>query len=307
MASNNTKYSLKRRIIDARYLYLLLLPGLVFFIIFRYTPMWMLIIAFQDFSPWLGVFRSPWVGLKHFEFLIGDPNFLLMLRNTLVINLMSLVFYFPLPIFLALMLNEIKHETFKRFNQTILYFPHFLSWVIVVSLTFFVLSVDVGIVNKIKTSMGVETVSYLSNPRLFWVIITVQQMWKDAGWGTIVFLAALAGVDMEQYEAAIIDGAGRLTRIIYITIPAIMPVIIVLLLLQLGNIASVGFEQILLMYNPVVRNVAEVFDTYAYRVGLLQGSVSFGTSVNIFKGIVGLVFVWLSNNAVKKLGHEGIY
>ena len=155
--------------------------------------------------------------------------------------------------------------------------------------------------------MGMPTVSFLTNPRLFWILITFQQIWRDAGWGTIVFLAALAGVDIEQYEAAIIDGAGRFQRILYITIPAIMPTVVVLLLLQLGNIASVGCEQVLLMSNPMVNNVSEVFDTFAYRVGIIQSSISFGTSVNVFKGIVGLLFVWLSNYSVKKLGYEGIY
>jgi len=169
------------------------------------------------------------------------------------------------------------------------------------------LSIDIGLINKIFMYMGLPTVSFLTNPKLFWIIITLQQIWREAGWGTIVFLAALAGVDIEQYEAAIIDGAGRMARIWYITIPAIMPTVIVLLLLQLGNIASVGFEQILLMSNPTVNNVSEVFDTYAYRVGILQSSISFGTAVNVFKGIVGLLFVWLSNYSVKRLGYEGIY
>ncbi|GHT69598.1 putative multiple-sugar transport system permease YteP [Spirochaetia bacterium] len=301
------KSSLGQRIIDDRFIYLLLLPGFVFFIVFKYTPMWMLIIAFQDYNPWLGIAGSEWVGLKHFKFLLNDPMFYLMLRNTFAINLMSLIFYFPIPIILALLLNEIKHAAFKKIAQTIFYFPHFLSWVIVVSLTFFMLSIDVGLVNKFLSFLGLPTVLFLSNPKYFWILLTGQQIWREAGWGTIVFLAALAGVDVEQYEAAIIDGANRMQRIWYITIPAIMPTVIVLLLLQLGNIATVGFEQILLMSNPMVNNVSEVFDTYAYRVGILQSSTSFGTAVNVFKGIVGFVFVWFSNFSVKKLGYEGIY
>jgi putative aldouronate transport system permease protein len=301
------KAGLKQRIIDSRYIYLLLLPGFIYFVIFKYTPMWMLVLAFQDYNPFDGILGSSWVGLKHFKFLLNDPMFYLMLRNTFAINLMSLVFYFPMPIFLALLLNEVRHNKIKRLIQTIFYFPHFLSWVIVVSLTYFVLSIDVGLINKFRLFIGLETVSYMSNPNYFWIILTIQHIWREAGWGTIVFLAALAGVDIEQYEAAIIDGAGRMQRIWHITIPAIMPTIIVLLLLQLGNIASVGFEQILLMSNPMVNNVSEVFDTYAYRVGILQSSVSFGTSVNVFKGIVGFVFVWLSNFTVKRLGYEGIY
>jgi putative aldouronate transport system permease protein len=299
--------TVQKKLIDARYIYVLVLPGLIYFVVFKYAPMWMLVIAFQDFNPWSGVFGSKWVGLKHFIYLLRDPMFFLMLRNTLAINLMSLIFYFPLPICLALLLNEVRHARFKRFSQTIFYFPHFLSWVIIASLTFFVLSVDVGVINKLWVFLGLQPVSYLSNPNYFWIILTVQHIWKEAGWGTIIFLAALAGVELEQYEAAIIDGANRFQRVVHITIPAIMPTIIVLLLLQLGNIATVGFEQVLLMSNPLVNNVAEVFDTYAYRVGILQSSISFGTTVNVFKGFVGLFFVWLSNYSVKKLGYEGIY
>lgn len=298
---------LSRRIIDSRYIYILLLPGLLFFIIFRYTPMWMLIIAFQDYNPWAGIFKSEWVGFSHFLYLLRDPWFFLMLRNTLAINLISLVFFFPLPIIWALLLNEIHHSGYKRFNQTIFYFPHFLSWVIVASLTYFLLSVDVGILNKFISHLGLPTVSFLQKPYLFWIILTLQDIWKESGWGTIIFLAAIAGIDVEQYEAAIIDGAGRFKRIWYITIPSIMPTVVVLLILRLGNIASVGFEQVLLMMNPMVYHVAEVFDTFAFRVGILQGQISFGTAVNVFKGFVGLLFVWLSNRSVRKMGYEGIY
>ncbi|MDR2079694.1 MAG: ABC transporter permease subunit [Treponema sp.] len=303
----NRKAGLGRRIIDCRYIYLLLLPGLLFFIVFRYTPMWMLIIAFQDYNPWVGVFKSEWVGFKHFLYLLRDPWFFLMLRNTLAINLIGLVFYFPLPIIWALLLNEIRHSGYKRINQTIFYFPHFLSWVIVASLTYFLLSVDVGILNKFISYLGLPTVSFLQKPYLFWIILTLQDIWKESGWGTIIFLAALAGVDVEQYEAAIIDGANRMQRIWHITIPSIMPTVVVLLILRLGNIASVGFEQVLLMMNPMVYHVAEVFDTFAYRVGILQGQISFGSAVNVFKGFVGLFFVWASNHSVRKMGYQGIY
>jgi putative aldouronate transport system permease protein len=301
------RISLGRRMIDCRYIYILLLPGLLFFIIFRYTPMWMLLIAFQDYNPWVGVFKSEWVGFKHFLYLLKDPWFFLMLRNTLAINLIGLVFYFPLPIIWALLLNEIRHSGYKRINQTIFYFPHFLSWVIVASLTYFLLSVDVGILNKFIAYMGLPTVSFLQKPYLFWIILTLQDIWKESGWGTIIFLAALAGVDVEQYEAAIIDGANRMQRIWHITIPSIMPTVVVLLILRLGNIASVGFEQVLLMMNPMVYHVGEVFDTFAYRVGILQGQISFGTAVNVFKGFVGLLFVWASNRSVRRMGYQGIY
>lgn len=299
--------SMKRRIYDGRYIYLLMLPGILYFIVFKFVPMGMLGIAFQDYNPYVGMRGSSWVGLKHFMELIQDDYFYLMLRNTLCINFLNLIFHFPVPIILALLLNEIKNEKFKRFNQTLLYLPHFLSWVIVASMTFFLLSVDVGVVNKALAAAGRPTVSFLSNPKLFWGILISQNIWKEAGWGTIIFLAAITGVDMEQYEAAVVDGAGRLQKIWYITLPAIMPTIITLLILKLGTILNVGFEQILLMSNPSVNNVAEVFDTYAYRIGIIQGNISFALAVSIFKGFVGCLFVWSSNKAVTKMGYEGIY
>lgn len=295
------------RIIKCRYLYLLLLPGLLYFIVFKYTPMWMLVIAFQRYSPFVGVLGSEWVGFDNFRSLFHDMQFYRMLRNTLSINLLNLVFYFPLPILLSLMLNEVRHERYKKSLQTIVYLPHFLSWVIVSSLTFFLLSVDVGIVNKILRAMNLPTYSFLSKPQLFWGILVGQTIWKETGWSSIIFLAAISGVDVQQYEAATIDGASRMQRIWHITLPAIRPTILTMLILRLGNIADVGFEQVLLMMNSMVSDVAEVFDTYSYRIGIQAGDVSFGTAVSMFKGLVGLVFVYVSNTIVKKTGGEGIY
>ncbi|WP_019536657.1 ABC transporter permease [Paenibacillus ginsengihumi] len=295
------------RIVRHRAIYALVLPGLLYFIIFKFAPLWGLLLAFKDYNPFLGFWASPWVGFDHFTALFADPNFYLMLRNTLAINLIGLVFHFPLPILLALMLNEIRHEAFKRLNQSVVYMPHFLSWVVVASLTFFMLSADVGVVNKVISAAGRETVSFLSNPNYFWGILTAQNMWKEAGWGTIIFLAAMAGVDPQRYEAAVVDGASRFRQIWHITLPAIRPTVIILLILRLGNMADIGFEQVLLMINPLVLSVGEVFDTYAYTHGILRGQISSGVTVGMFKGVVGLVLIVLSNYVVKKLGHEGIY
>ncbi|TBL80023.1 sugar ABC transporter permease [Paenibacillus thalictri] len=269
--------------------------------------MWMLVIAFQKYSPFAGITGSEWVGLANFAGLLKDPHFYVLLRNTLAINLINLVFFFPIPIVLALMLNEVRHELFKKLNQSIIYMPHFLSWVVIASMTFFVLSVDVGLLNKLLVKLGFKAVSFLSAPHYFWGILTVQNVWKEAGWGTIIFLASIAGVDPQRYEAAVVDGATRFQQIWNITLPAIRPTIVILLILRLGNMADVGFEQVLLMMNPLVNNVADVFDTYSYTLGILQGDVSVGTAVGLFKGIIGLVLVWSSNYVVKKLGHEGIY
>jgi putative aldouronate transport system permease protein len=299
--------SLFARIVKHRTIYLLVLPGLLFFLIFKIAPMWGLLLAFKDYNPFLGFTGSEWVGIKHFADLFASSSFYIMLRNTLAINIIALVFQFPLPILLALMLNEIRHESFKRFNQSIVYLPHFLSWVVVASMTFFLLSTDVGIVNKLIAANGGETISFLSDPNYFWGLLTAQVMWKEAGWGTIIFLAAMAGVDPQRYEAAVVDGAGRFRQIWHITLPAIRPTIIILLILRLGSMFDTGFEQILLMMNPLVRNVGEVFDTYSYTYGILQGKISIGVTVGLFKGLVGLVLIVLANRIVKRLGHEGIY
>ncbi|WP_274650837.1 ABC transporter permease [Paenibacillus humicola] len=302
-----TRGGLWRRIVRYKALYALAAPGIVYFIVFKFLPMWGLALAFQEYNPYAGIFGSDWVGLKHFRELFTDHNFYLMLRNTFAINIIGLVFMFPVPIVLSLMLNEIRHEVFKRFNQSVVYLPHFLSWVVVASLTFFILSTDVGIVNKIIAGTGHEPIAFLSNPNYFWGLITLQTMWKEAGWGTIIFLAAMAGIDPTRYEAAVVDGASRWRQIWHITLPAIRPTILILLILRLGQMADVGFEQVLLMLNPLVTSVGQVFDTYAYTIGILQGEISTGVTVGMFKGVVGLVLVLASNYAVKKMGHEGIY
>ncbi|WP_284641552.1 ABC transporter permease [Paenibacillus silviterrae] len=298
---------LRDRMLQHKYIYLLALPGILYFIVFKFVPMWGLLLAFKDYNPYSGFWGSEWIGLKHFTELFGDSNFYIMLRNTFAINIFGLVFMFPLPIILALMLNEVRHETFKRINQSIVYLPHFLSWVVVASMTFFILSTDVGIINKLITESGGESIAFLSNPNYFWGLITAQNMWKEAGWGTIIFLAAMAGVDPQRYEAAVVDGANRWRQIWHVTLPAIRPTILILLILRLGQMADVGFEQILLMINPLVISMAEVFDTYAYTQGILKGQISAGVTVGMFKGVVGFVLVMTSNYIVKKLGHEGIY
>ncbi|WP_159882070.1 ABC transporter permease [Paenibacillus puerhi] len=290
-----------------KYMYALALPGILFFILFKFVPMWGLLLAFKEYNPYSGFSGSEWVGFAHFRELFADVNFYVMLRNTFAINLFGLVLMFPVPILLALMLNEVRHEVFKKFNQSIVYLPHFLSWVVVVSMTFFILSSDVGIINKLLIDLGLETIAFLSEPKYFWGLITLQNMWKEAGWGTIIFLAAMAGVDPQRYEAAVVDGASRMRQIWHITLPAIRPTIMILLILRLGHMADVGFEQILLMINPLVLSVGEVFDTYAYTHGILKGQISVGVTVGMFKGVVGLILVLAANYTVKKMGQEGIY
>ncbi|TVY08381.1 ABC transporter permease [Paenibacillus cremeus] len=296
-----------RRYVRFRYIYLLTLPGVFYYLVFKVAPMWGLLVSFQNYSPALGMWHSEWVGFDNFIDLFTYDHFYIMLRNTLVINLFSLVFFFPLPIIISLMLNELKHDWFKRLNQSILYLPHFMSWVVVASLTFFMLSQDVGLVNKFIIQSGGKAQSFLTNPDYFWGLLTAQNIWKDVGWGTIIFLAAMAGIDPQLYEAAEMDGASRWRKIWHITLPAIRTTIVILLILRLGHIADVGFEQVLLMKSPLVNNVADVFDTYTFTQGIQRGQISVGVTVGMFKGVIGLFLVVLSNTIVKRMGQEGIY
>lgn len=290
-----------------RSLYLLALPGLAFFLVFKYMPMWGIVIAFFDYSPFRGLQGIEWVGLQHFSHFFSNPDFLLLFRNTLAISLLNLLLFFPFPILISLCLNELRSMAYKRLIQTVIYMPHFLSWVIIAGLTLLLFAKGTGIVNELFALWGWPRFDLLTNPDSFWIMVTLQAMWKEAGWGTIVFLAAMAGVDTQLYEAARMDGAGRLRQIWHITLPAIRGVIIVLFILRLGDIMEVGFEQIFLMYNGAVSQVAEVFDTYVYRMGIEQGDFSYSTAVGLFKSVVGLVLVVISNRIVKRLGHEGVY
>ncbi|WP_317890174.1 ABC transporter permease [Paenibacillus sabuli] len=296
-----------RAIKKNRYLYLLALPGILYFVIFKYFPMWGIVLSFQNYSPYTGLWGSEWVGLDHFRRFFSNPDFWLLFRNTMAINLLNLTFFFPLPIVLSLMLNELRSEMYKRVLQSILYLPHFLSWVIIFSLTFLMFSQSEGIVNKLLIAWGMEPYPFLTDAGIFWGMLTGQSIWKEAGWGTILFLAAIAGVDLQQYEAAKIDGAGRFQQMWHITLPAIRSVIVILFILRLGDIMEVGFEQVFLMYNGAVSNVAEVFDTYVYRVGIQQGQFSYSTAAGLFKSLVGLVMVVAANRLAKRFGEEGIY
>lgn len=299
--------NLRRRIYNHRHFYLLALPGILFYTLFKLLPMWGQLLAFFNYSPKKGIFGSEFVGFKNFIDFFNNKYFGLMMRNTLVMSAMSLFFYFPIPILLALLINEAQSVRFKRVVQTLVYMPHFLSWVVVAGLTFFVFSTDVGIINKFIVQMGGKTKSFLTDKNLFWWVILGQNIWKEAGWGTIVFLAAITQVDPGMYEAAIIDGATRMQQIVYITLPSILPTIITLFIIRLGSALDVSFEQVLLMKNALIREVAEVFDTYSYNVGIQQGNFSIAVTVNMFKSVVSMALVILSNKAIKAMGQEGIY
>ncbi|SFS57049.1 putative aldouronate transport system permease protein [Paenibacillus sp. 453mf] len=288
-------------------LYLMILPGFLFFVVFKYLPMGGLIISFQDYQPYLGIQGSPWVGFKHFIRLFTEPTFAMLLSNTLILFALELVVFFPLPIILALMLNEVRHKLFKSSIQTIIYIPHFMSWVIIVSITYVFLNVDGGVVNEIIAALGGQKISFLTSPEWLRPMYIGQIIWKEIGWSTIIYLAAITVVDTQLYEAAEMDGASRLRKIWHVTLPAIRPVIITLLILKIGNTLELGFEHMFLLLNSLNREVGEIFDTYVYTAGLKNGQLSFSTTVGLFKGLVGLILVIIANKLAKKFGEDGVY
>lgn len=288
-------------------LYLMVLPGLIYFIIFKYLPMGGLIIAFQDYQPYLGIMGSPWVGLKHFIRLFTEPTFFMLLSNTLILFALNIVIFFPLPIILSLMLNEVRQKAFKNIIQTVIYIPHFMSWVIIVSISYVFLTVDGGVINEMIAALGGEKISFLTSPEWLRTVYIGQIIWKELGWSTIIYLAAITVVDPQLYEAAEMDGASRLRKTWHVTLPAIRPVIITLLILKIGHTLDLGFEHMYLLLNSLNREVAEIFDTYIYTAGLRNGQLSFSTTVGLFKGVVGLVLVVLSNKLAKKMGEDGVY
>lgn len=290
-----------------KYLYLLIMPGVLFFLIFKYVPMWGIVIAFQDYSPYMGVLQSPWVGFDHFIRFFSNPDFYLLFRNTMMISLLNLIFFFPLPILLSVMLNELRSVVFGRIVQTIVYMPHFLSWVIIAGISYLLLSQSSGIVNLFLSSAGFKEIDFLTNANLFWGLLTTQTIWKETGWGTILFLAAIAGINPQLYEAAKIDGANRFRQIWHITLPGIRSVVLILFILRLGQIMDVGFEQVFLMMNGAVSQVSDVFETYVYRLGIQGGQFSFSTAVGLFKSVVGLILVIGANYVARRMGEEGVY
>lgn len=296
-----------------KWMYFLLLPGILYFIIFKIVPLWGIFISMKDYYAGVPFMKADWVGLDNFIRFFGSNSFIQLLRNTLIISLMNIIFFFPLPIILALLLNEIRVQWYKKVLQTLVYVPHFVSMVVIASITFMLLkeassSAGVGgAVFELTKSLTGEGETWLSSKvAIYWVLL-VQNIWKETGWGTIIFLAALAGVDVEQYEAAIVDGATRFQQLIYITLPAIFSTVVTMFILRMGSVLDTGFEQIILMQNNLNKSSTETFDTYVYFIGRVDGNYGYSTAVGLFKSVVSLVCIQLANRLAKKAGQSGLF
>ena len=287
-------------------LYFMLALPILALLIFSYIPMFGLVIAFQDYDVFAGVAASPWVGLKHFASLFTLEEFPRVLGNTLLISLYKILFYYPVPILLAIMLNEVSHSGFKRTVQTVVYLPHFISWAIVSGLVFDLLS-STGLVNTILWRLGGERVNFLTTPAYFRSIVVISAIWKEAGYGAIVYLAAITGIDPSLYEAAKIDGASRLRQIRHITLPGIAPVCVLMLILRLGTVMDANFEQMFTLLNPTVMDTGDVLSTYIYRNGLTQMRYSYSTAAGLFNSVVAFLLVLMANAFSRRLVGRSIW
>ncbi|WP_127588319.1 ABC transporter permease [Paenibacillus koleovorans] len=304
-----TKRSLAwRKFKEGKYLLLLFLPAFLFYAIFEYGPMFGILIAFKDYNVFQGVWASDWVGLKYFKiFIFENPDFTVLLKNTVLIGLYSLIWGFPAPIILALLLNELRSVVFKRFVQTVSYLPHFVSNVVIASMVLLFLSPDNGLLNQIIGYFGVEPIYFMAKSELFRTVYVASGIWQGVGWGTIIYLAALTAVDPSLYEAAEIDGASRWRKMWHISLPGIVPVIVVLLILNIGGLLGTGFEKVYLLYNPMTYSTADIFSTYTYRVGLMQGNFSYATAIGVFNGLVGFFMIVGANYLARKTRETSLW
>jgi len=298
--------NIAKDVVKNKFLYIMLTPVLAYFIIFQYFPMYGAIIAFKDFNPRLGIWGSEWVGLEHFKDFFGGMYFWRVFKNTLLISLYDLIFGFPAPLILALLLNEVKNALFKRAVQTITYLPHFISLVIICGMIKDFTSSD-GVINDIIVFFGGERVTMLLEPSYFRTIFVSSNIWQHVGWGTIIYLAALSAIDQEQYEACKIDGGGRWKQMLHVTLPGLLPVFVILLILDIGRIMSVGFEKIILLYNPTTFVTADVISSYVYRIGLQDFQFSFSSAVGLFNSVINFSLVIGSNWISRKLNNTSLW
>lgn len=290
-----------------RAVYLLLLPGILWYLVFSYVPMAGLSLAFKSYNAKLGIWASPWVGLRNYEYVFRDSAFWSSIIKTLQINLGRLLFCFPAPILISLMLNELRMKRYAKIMQSIFTFPHFLSWIIVSSVLTNVLSFD-GLVNGAITSLGGETVNFLGSEQLFQPMLYITDIWKTSGYSAIIYLAAISGIDIDQYEAAEIDGSTRLQRIWHITMPNIMPTIIIMFILTTGNLMSAGFDQVFNISNSATRNVSEILDMYIYRITFQSATdFSFSTAVSLFRSLINMILLVIADRGSRLMGGNGLF
>jgi putative aldouronate transport system permease protein len=303
----NVKRGLKLKKIFSNYqLYLFLLPALIYFIVFHYLPMYGILIAFKDFVATKGIMGSPWVGFKHFERFFDSFQFWTLIKNTLGLSVVQLIVGFPLPIFLALMLNQIRSEKYKRFVQTVVYAPHFISVVVLAGMIFVFFSNN-GLINNIILLFGGDPISFMAKPEWFKPLYIASGVWQETGWAAIIYLAALAGVSPELHEAAVMDGANKWQRILHVDIPAIMPTAVILLILSVGGIMNIGFEKAYLLQTPMNQPSAEIIPTYVYKMGLQQAQYSFAAAVGLFNAVINLILLIAVNKFSKKLSGTGLW
>lgn len=297
---------IKKELIRNRYLYIMLIPVAAYFLIFKYGPMFGLIIAFKDYTIGKSIFQCPWVGLEYFKEFFSGIYFKRTLLNTFIISFSDILFGFPLPIIFALMLNELSNKTFKKLTQTITYMPHFISMVVICGMITDFFSTD-GVVTKLFMRLGGENMSYIASPKWFRKIFVATNVWQSFGWNSIIYLAALAGVDTELYEAASVDGAGRFRLMWHITLPGIMNTVMIMLILRLGQVLSVGYEKIILLYSPSTYEVGDVISSYVYRMGIGSGRYSYSTAVGLFQAAVNVFMVLLANRISDKVSGASLF
>lgn len=296
-----------KNIVKYRWLYLMMIPALAYFIIFQYLPLWNAQIAFKDFKPLLGVWRSPFTGFDHFITFFKSFYFDQLISNTIIISVLKLVLGIPMAIALALALYETSFKRFRSLVQTVAYLPHFLSWVIMFGVLLMMLSPGDGLINAIIKSSGGKPIAFLTSPDWFRFVVIASDIWKETGWATIIYLAALMGIDSTLFEAAQVDGASRLQRIWFISLPGILPVIVILTMLRLGHILNAGFNQIFVLYSLPVYSVGDIIDTWVYRSGILDFQLSLATAVGLFKGVIGLVLILIANRVAKRIAGYTLY
>ncbi|OTP10018.1 hypothetical protein A5844_001715 [Enterococcus sp. 10A9_DIV0425] len=302
----STRVSIKK-LKNSSQLYLFILPALVFFLVFSYQPMYGVIIAWKDYSPALGILGSPWVGWKYFQQFFDSYYFWDLLKNTLGISVYSLIVGFPLPIILALSLNEMKDAFGKKFAQTVTYAPNFISMVVIVGMIVAFLNPSSGLINNIIAFFGGERIAFMESPQWFKTLYVLTNVWQTTGWSSVIYMAALAGVDTQLHEAALIDGASRLQRAWYINLPTITPTIIILLIMNMGGLLNVGFEKIILMQNPLNQSASDVIATFVYRAGLLNGQYSFASAVGVFQSVINSIILITVNQMTKKFSENSLW